>query len=193
MAANEVYGQLTRVQGHYPRPPLMRVGRASEVSFVIDGGPPFARVLHDDLVTVTVDVSDQVSARLRGPGTDVTITLQGKQKRTVNPIGPTTWVWEVTPKVSGKLVLRLDIFAWVKIGDSKAPEHEIEIKTAEIPIFVQVTAWDEMKRYAGEVEPLWKVLATVIAGIGGLLAWLGWKPRKRAGTKKPKKETAAPQ
>jgi hypothetical protein len=197
-AAAQVLGQLVQAHAHYPPPLPMRLGRAGEIVFVIEGTvlPVHSQshVFRNREAFVSILVSDQVSARLDGPGTDVSIALRGEDKQIVSPIGPTRWTWEVTPKVGGTIVLRLGIFAWVKIGDGRgvaSNEHRIEIKTAEIPIFVQVTGWEQIKILAGEVQPVWGATAMVVGGIGSLLVWLGWKPRRKVNGDKPKEGAPA--
>jgi hypothetical protein len=195
-AAHQVLRQLAQVHAFYPAPPPMRLGRAGEIVFTVAAATPAvgtqSHLFGSKESSVSVLVSDQVSARLDGPGTDVSIALRGEDKQIVSPIGPTRWIWEVTPKAGGAVVLRLQLFAWVKIGDAgstSSNEHKIEIKTAEIPIFVHVTAWEYIKILAGEIQPVWAAVAMVVGGIGPLLAWL--RSRKKADGDKPKEGAPA--
>ena len=184
--AQKVLKQLSNVPAYYKAPPSIELDKSAQLKLAVASNSEFFRkdpdIYSSQSVVLTLSVSRKMSAQLTGPPSDVTVSLRDPEAQDLNPIRENTWTWDVTPKVLEPIKLRLQVFAWVELGDvnqMRSDSHEISIEVADITIPVRVTLWKRVKLYAAEIEPTWALLVSVAAGIAALLAWLGLKPRTK--------------
>ena len=182
-----VEDQLRTVKATYNIPKTVKLNHTTEIALIIDGtnnggGSQLISTFPGTARDINVSVSNEVSARLTGPPSEVTVSLRGDEKRSITPVAPTRWIWDVIPKTRGTIVLTLDIYAWVRIGND---EKSVEFNTARWPIPVEATYWDITKEYATEIDPVWKAVSAIGSGLVAVLGWFGIKSIKR----KPRKPT----
>jgi hypothetical protein len=182
-ARDAIEHQLRTVKGYYNVPKAMRLDESSEIALVIDGTDSAAGLQTINLFAGTatptsVKISKEASASLTGPPTDVSISLRGgddSAKKPITAAAPTTWIWDVVPKKRGTVTLTLQVFAWVNVDNSPQP---VPFETARWPIVVTATPFQIISAYVTTIAPTWAAIATMLAGIGSLLTWLGFKLRK---------------
>ena len=124
---------------------------------------------HEILETAQIKISERMQASLSGP--DFAIDPNEPQIQPVSSTQPTEWRWSVTPKKTGLLELRLDLYALLILnGGSPIPR---KIRTFDTTIKVRVAP---LQLISGFVVRNWQWLwATVFVPVAG---WL-WAKRKK--------------
>jgi hypothetical protein len=172
---------LRATPARYNVPEFLTYGRSTEISFVLEpegsgtGADPLEG-LPGRVVTATVKVSPQVNALLTGPADLVEIKPRGgddAQRKAVTLTAPVQWVWDVKAIGDGTAVLQLELIAFIP---NKDKETSFQVSTFRRQIPIQISGVDQAKRFIADLNPLWAFLTAVIAGLGSLLAYFGWKP-----------------
>jgi hypothetical protein len=173
---DEALGKMAQASaGFNPPPPSMKLGEKVVLSFVISPKQT-PRELEEgvrketgpgNVETRTIRVSNDMEARLEGPGFHVEPMSPGTQP--VSTLQETKWTWEVWPERAGKQTLYLYVSALEDYGDG-AGVHRILISPYNPRTYV-VTVPHPLGHYLP-----WLLLPALLSA--GVAAWL-WRRGKR--------------
>lgn len=129
--------------------------------------------------TATLKVSDRMAATLVG-GDSFDVSPTGPQEQWISDTEPTSWTWQVTPKLVGEDQLLLLTFDALISINGKEDRRTINTLKARINVDVgwpeTLGEWLELIRKTGEnVSWIW---ATILVPIGGAV-WAFIKRRRR--------------
>jgi LPXTG-motif cell wall-anchored protein len=123
------------------------------------------------VVEGTVQVSDQVEARLAGASFGIIANSPPVQK--MSPVTENTWRWSVTPLKAGEHDLVFEIFA--VDGDVSTP-----LRTYRDTVTVEVTGIGHAVAFADQTNPLFVLLGGLGSAIAGLFGVFSFFRKKRA-------------
>jgi hypothetical protein len=168
---NSVLARLLERPLEYNRPQTMFLYRKSDIGLVLRtdwNGKDMPADVADELKGLPGEVAQGLtkitrvmSAELSGNGFD--IAPSGRQERMVVVPQPVSWSWQVTPKESGAdKTLKLRLYAHIEApsGGTMSPTL---IKTLDTGITVDVKTWDWVLAQIRAVEPVYAVIAALLA------------------------------
>lgn len=164
----------------YNRPPsVMQLGRAIDVSLVIDAtaAPDAAAPLDGFPGTVVereVELSDVVSAQLTGVGFE--ITAQSVERQKLSDRTQNRWQWRVTPTETGRRTLILEIFGYAQGSLDAEP-----LDAYRDDIMVEVRDLDRLITLATNVQPVFAIIAAIAGALSVLVGFLRLRVEKRRG------------
>jgi hypothetical protein len=163
----------------YNIPDHLTYGESKAISFVLETqgvGTGADRLIGmaGKVVTTSAEVGPKVKALLTGPADLVEIKPRGGDeaiRKTVTQSEPVQWEWDVKAIGVGTAALKLTLISFIpnKEGDTR----ELLTFRREIPI--EISMINRAKRVVAEINPLWTFLAAVVAALGGLFAFFGWR------------------
>jgi hypothetical protein len=168
--AHEVYRD---AKYDFNAPKKMTVGQSVDISLYISLDETFNAAsrlakLPGDVRTGTVEVTDLIEVKLGGGAFE--IEPQSKPRQQL-PAGRTaSWTWSIKAKEPGenkKLVLQ--VYAFEK-ADGQMSEG-IPIETLEEFIFIDVSLMQQISGFMTSVNGLLTSIASILAILGGWLAW----------------------
>jgi hypothetical protein len=120
--------------------------------------------------TADLKISDRMVATLIG-GSAFDVSPSGPQEQWVSDVEPTTWTWQVTPKIVGDQVLMLSFDAIISIND-KDGRRTVNTLERHIKVGVgwpeTVTEWlDVVKKTDENVSWIWLSLVLPIGAPPG--------------------------
>ena len=165
----------------YNTPEYLTYGRSTEISITLEPqgigtGVDRLEGMSGNVVTAMDQVSPQIQALLTGPADLVEIRPRGgddAQRKTIASTAPIQWIWDVKAVGERIAILHLELIAYILNRDE---DTSFQVTAFRRPIPIEISTADWVKRIVSELNPIWGLVATVIAGVAGLLAYFGWKP-----------------
>jgi hypothetical protein len=156
-AAEAAADAVRTAQIRYNAPATMQLNMPINLRLAIDasGMEDLESVLEDlpgEIRSGEAELTSQVTATLTGTGFDIRPLKPARQVLTEER--PSTWQWEVTPRVEGRHTLVLEVFAHPGGGDAAASVREFRDE-----ITVEVTPLSKVLHFAQTADPL--------VGVGG--------------------------
>ncbi len=183
--ADNLRQYLSAVQARFNTPERIAYGASTAITFILETqgkgtGQELIKGFMGPEKTAEVLVGAEAQALLTGPTDLVEIKPRGPlelQRKAVSEIAPVQWTWDVKGIGIGTAVLQIELNAFVNKDKSSAP---LQVKTFQQSIPIEISLTDRALKFMTELNPIWASGATIVTAIGGLLAYFGLKPGKRA-------------
>ena len=160
-----------------------RFNRPAEVKLFVEwkrrGSPTTNSCPNQITLNEDERISDSVLTTLGNFGADATIEPSGERKLVVLQNLPAHWTWEVTPKGSGSLVLRFEIFTLVKTR--LEPEAEMVVDDFTLPpVHITRSTTDVVKELFEDIGPISTGIVSLFAAVGAIAPLLSiFRGRRR--------------
>ena len=175
---NGVLARLLERPLEYNRPQTMFQYRKSDIGLVLRtdwNGKDMPADVAEELKALPGEVGQGItkitrvmSAELSGNSFD--IAPSGRQERMVVVPQPVSWTWQVTPKESGPgKTLRLRLYTHIE-GPSGMMSPTL-VKTLDTGISVDVKTWDWVVAQIRMVQPIYAVMAALLALLTVILTY----------------------